>query len=164
MHTTDVDAGDLAEGDLVMIDDEPCLIRSAETSSAGGKHGTAKVTIEAVTLADESEKSLTQPEDGALDVPVFETGSNPLILVGDTDPHFDPLGVHISPGGNVVWLWDDDEAHQIVAEDGSFESDRDSGEGFTFEHAFDDPGIYAYGCAEHDGLGVVVVEESHTPP
>ncbi len=154
MNTTDVDAGDLAEGDLVMIDDEPCLIRSAETSSAGGKHGTAKVTIEAVTLADESAKSLTQPADGALDVPVFETGSNPLIMVGGDDAHFDPLGVRISPGGNVVWLWDDDETDQVVAEDGSFESDRDAGEGFTFERSLDDPGIHAYGCAEHDGLGV----------
>lgn len=158
MDTEAVAAGDLEEGGLVAIDDEPCLIRSVETSGAGGKHGTAKVTVEAEALADGAQRSLTQPEDGDVPVPVFEAASNPLVLVGG-EPHFDPLGVRISSGGNVVWLWDDDEPHELVGEDGAFASERDAGEGFTFERAFDDSGVYAYACAAHDGLGVVVVEE-----
>lgn len=158
MDTAAVEAGDLEEGGLVVIDDEPCLIRSIESSGAGGKHGTEKVTIEADALADGTDRSLTQPEDGDVPVPVFEMASNPLVLVGG-EPHFDPLGVRIAPGGNVVWLWDDDEPHELAAEGGAFASDREDGEGYTFEHAFDEPGVHPYACEAHDGLGVVVVEE-----
>ncbi|MFB6087782.1 MAG: cupredoxin domain-containing protein [Haloarculaceae archaeon] len=159
MDTAEVEAGDLAEGDLVLIDGDPCVVRSVETSESGGKHGTAKVTIDAEAFADGSAKSLTQPEDGAIDVPDLSTESNPLVLVGGEDGHFDPLGVGVETGGNVVWLWDDDDPHELASEDGEFESDLDSGEGVTFEHAFEDPGTYVYTCEEHEGLGVVVVHE-----
>lgn len=157
MDTEEIDAGDLEEGDLVVIDGEPCVVSDLDRSTAG-KHGTSKVTITAAGLESGEERSLTQPADGAVEVPAVETQNNPLILVGGDGGHFDPAIVAVPTGGSAVWLWDDDDPHRVVADDGSFESDAESGEGFTFERVFEDPGTLTYRCAEHDATGVVIVE------
>lgn len=159
MKTEEVEAGEIEEGDLVVIDGEPCLVTSFDHSSPG-KHGTPKVTIEGTGLTDGGERTLAQPMDAAVEVPVFETQRNPVISVGGDGGHFDPVGVTVPVDTNVVWLWDDDEPHAVAATDESFASDRESGEGTTFEHPFDEPGTYAYGCEVHGGTGVVVVEET----
>jgi plastocyanin len=155
MDTEERETGELDVGDLVVVDGEICRVTNTE-SSAGGKHGTAKVTVAAESLGGE-EHSLTQPEDAAVEVPVFEATSNPLVLVGGED-HFDPLGVRVAPGSNVVWLFDDDDPHQVVVGD-AFESDREAGEGFTAEYTFEEAGVYPYRCTVHGAAGVVVVAD-----
>lgn len=159
MKTEEVEAGEIEEGDLVVIEDEPCLVTSVEHSNPG-KHGTPKVTIQGTGLTDGKERELVVPMDATVPVPVFETQRNPVISVGGDEGHFDPVGVAVPAGSDVVWLWDDDEPHAVAATDDSFASDRGSGEGTTFEHSFDEPGTYAYGCEVHGGTGVVVVEET----
>lgn len=81
---------------------------------------------------------------------------------------FDPAAVAVSPGATVVWTWTGKGgAHNVVAEDGSF----DSGPlvdvpGHTFGHRFDDPGITHYVCAPHRAMGMrgaVVVLEGPAP-
>jgi plastocyanin len=158
MDTTERDAADLEAGDVVLVDGQPCLVTDvAETQ--GGKHGTAKVNAETEGLYDGEEHALSQPADAVVEVVAVESGTNPLVMVSaDPGGHFDPPVVRVSAGSRVVWLWDDDAAHEVRAADGAFASDRTDGEGFTFEHTFADAGRYRYDCGVHGASGVVLVE------
>ncbi|MDS0300816.1 halocyanin domain-containing protein [Halogeometricum sp. S1BR25-6] len=75
---------------------------------------------------------------------------------------FAPVVVRVSPGTTVTWEWTGaGGAHNVVAEDGSFRSELTGGEGTTFSHAFDAPGVAKYACLPHQSMGmkgVVVVE------
>lgn len=157
MH--EMDAGDLAAGDVVEIDGAPSLVRDLETSKPG-KHGTAKVTVTAEGVFDGEQRSIAQPADAAVPVPDVESPRNPLVTVGGGGSgrdHFDPAIVRVDPGATVVWLWDDDETHEVAAVDGAFASDRTDGEGVTYEHTYAEPGIHRYRCGPHGGVGAVIV-------
>lgn len=156
MDTEPVESGELSAGDLVVVDGEPGVVTDVEQSE-GGKHGTAKVSLEVEDLAGSGSRTLSQPADAEVEMPVFERRRNPVVMTGGTD-HFDPVGVRVAPGTGVVWLWDDDEPHRVVAEDGTFESDRQEGEGHTYEHTFGESGVYVYRCAVHETRGAVVVD------
>lgn len=158
METTERDVGDVEDGEIIALDGDLCLV-SSTSSSSGGKHGTAKVTLELTTLSDGSDRRINQPEDSTVEGPELEASRNPLVMISGDGDHFEPAGVRVRAGGNVVWMWDDDEPHRLVSEDAGFESDRDSGEGYTFEHAFEDPGTYVVRCSEHDEICLVVAEE-----
>lgn len=153
-----MDAEDLAVGDVVFVDGQPCLVTDVE-SSGGGKHGTAKVTASTVGLYDGEEHALAQPADAAVETVDVAAGPNPLVLVRADEEHFDPPIVRVAPGQKVVWLWDDGAEHEVRAADGSFASDRTAGEGYAFEHTFDAEGHYRYDCGAHGATGVVLVAD-----
>ena len=68
---------------------------------------------------------------------------------------FGPAAVRIDPGTTVVWEWTGrGSSHNVVAEDGSFESDLASEEGYTFSHTFESEGVYEYVCVPHESLGM----------
>lgn len=157
METTERDLDDIEEGEIIYFDEELCLVESTSTSS-GGKHGTAKVNLELTKLADGSETLLNQPEDSTVETVAVQDAKNPVIYMADDSPHFDPAGVRIPEGKNVVWLWNDDTAHKLVGDEGNLESDRNTGVGFTFEYTFDEPGAYTVTCAEHGETCLIVVE------
>ncbi|WP_436909799.1 plastocyanin/azurin family copper-binding protein [Halosimplex marinum] len=159
MDAIESEFGDVEEGAVAHIDGDRYFVSETSSSSAG-KHGTAKVTLETVRLADGAEETVTEPEDATLEILQFERERNPLIRVGGDDPHFDPVAVRVAAGGNVVWFWDDEQPHQVVGDDGVVESDRLAGTAHTFEHAFESPGAYLVRCPVHGSAGVVVVEES----
>ena len=75
---------------------------------------------------------------------------------------FDPPAVRVSQGTTVVWTWTGmGGAHNVAAEDGSFESELVTEEGHTVSHAFDESGTVEYVCTPHRALGMkgaVVVE------
>lgn len=75
---------------------------------------------------------------------------------------FAPAAVRVSPGTRVVWTWTGEGAsHDVVAEDGSFESELVAEEGHTFSHTFEESGTDKYACTPHRALGMkgaVVVE------
>jgi halocyanin-like protein len=75
---------------------------------------------------------------------------------------FDPAAVRVSAGTTVVWKWNGKGSlHNVVADDGSFESEMYGTAGETFERAFEREGTYKYYCAPHKSSGmkgVVVVE------
>jgi halocyanin-like protein len=75
---------------------------------------------------------------------------------------FDPAAFRVDSGTTVVWEWTGDGGgHDVVAEDGSFESDLQSDAGATFEHDFEEAGTYRYACTPHKSMGMkgaVVVE------
>jgi halocyanin-like protein len=75
---------------------------------------------------------------------------------GDTALAFGPAAVHVDLGATVVWEWTGKGgAHNVVAEDGTFESGDPVGEaGATFRYTFEQAGIYRYYCNPHRAVGM----------
>ena len=69
---------------------------------------------------------------------------------------FGPAAVRISVGTTVRWEWTGRGGqHNVVEEDGVFESDLYFDEGETFSHTFDGPGVYRYVCTPHQTQGML---------
>ncbi len=60
-----VEASNLRSGSYVILDDEPCEVRSTSKSSPG-KHGSAKIKIKARGMFDEKDRHVTKPGDAML--------------------------------------------------------------------------------------------------
>lgn len=75
---------------------------------------------------------------------------------------FEPPAIKVAAGTTVTWEWTGKGAtHNVVAKDGSFESEYASEKGHTFEHTFSESGTFKYFCRPHKTMGmkgVVVVE------
>jgi halocyanin-like protein len=68
---------------------------------------------------------------------------------------FGPAAVRVDPGTKVVWEWSGKgNAHNVVAEDGSFESELTGDAGYTFEYTFESTGVYRYACVPHKAMGM----------
>jgi len=68
---------------------------------------------------------------------------------------YTPAAVAVSPGTTVVWEWTGDGgAHDVAANDGSFQSENVDDEGFTFEHTFEGEGVFPYVCTPHEAVGM----------
>ena len=123
------------------------------------------VTAELDPEPDEND----EVEDGPVTVTLTGTDGNDgdaTVEVGDN--FFDPTSTTINAGQSVTWMWDGTtEQHNVLAEDGSFQS-ANMTDG-TFTHTFDTPGTYAYFCGIHSlpggqaQNGTVTVLESGTP-
>ena len=73
---------------------------------------------------------------------------------------FDPVAVRISPGTTVRWEWTSfGGGHNVVEEDGVFESELLFEDGSTFSHTLDEPGVYRYVCTPHQTQGMLGVVE-----
>ncbi|WP_132056818.1 halocyanin domain-containing protein [Halorussus amylolyticus] len=101
--------------------------------------------------------------DGVAD----ETGADEVTVMVGAEGNgggfaFGPAAVAVSTGTTVVWEWTGDgDAHNVVAEDGSFESEQVTEAGHTFEHTFEETGTYEYVCVPHEAMGMkgaIVVE------
>jgi halocyanin-like protein len=83
--------------------------------------------------------------------------SNVTIAVGSGNGlGFGPAAVQVDPGTTVTWEWTGQGgAHNVVAEDGSFDSGETvADEGTTFEHTFESEGVAQYYCNPHKGVGM----------
>ncbi|MEM4782264.1 MAG: halocyanin domain-containing protein [Halalkalicoccus sp.] len=139
-----------------------------EPDENGETNGTGEDTADGEFL-DEGE----EPDYGGFldDVPNYEgtydfrgeESVDVTVGAGDQGLQFEPAAIMVDPGTTVVWEWTGDGgAHDVVAEDGSFESELVDEAGHTFEHTFEEPGVYEYVCTPHEGngkKGVVAVDE-----
>ena len=75
---------DLDEGSYVMIDDVPCKITSYSTAKPG-KHGSAKARIDAKGVFDGKKRSLSQPVDAKVWVPIINRKQGQVIDVRDDE-------------------------------------------------------------------------------
>jgi translation initiation factor 5A len=73
---------DLDEGSYVIIDDVPCKITSYSTAKPG-KHGSAKARIDAKGVFDGKKRSLSQPVDAKVWVPIIDRKQGQVIDVRD---------------------------------------------------------------------------------
>lgn len=64
----------LKDGNYIMVDGEPCVIKSTERSKSG-KHGHAKVRVVCVGVFDENKRSLTIPSGHMVEVPEINKGN-----------------------------------------------------------------------------------------
>ena len=75
---------DLDEGSYVMIDDTPCTINAYSTAKPG-KHGSAKARIDAEGVFDAKKRSLSQPVDAKVWVPIINRKQGQVINVDDNE-------------------------------------------------------------------------------
>jgi translation initiation factor 5A len=66
-----VEIKELKEGKYVIVDDEPCVIKSISKSKPG-KHGSAKARIDVIGLFDGQKRSIIGPVSDKTYVPVVE--------------------------------------------------------------------------------------------
>jgi translation initiation factor 5A len=106
---------DLQEGNYVMIDDAACKINAYSTAKPG-KHGSAKARIEAVGVFDGKKRSLSQPVDAKVWVPIINRKQGQVVSVdGDVAQVMDletyettsmriPDGESMSPDDEIEYL------------------------------------------------------------
>jgi len=84
MATKIVSVGSLQRGNYVVIEGVACKVTNTQTSRPG-KHGHAKVRLEAVGLIDEKKKVIVAPGHDNIEVPIIEKKSAQVLSVqGDT--------------------------------------------------------------------------------
>ncbi|WP_321429504.1 translation initiation factor IF-5A [uncultured Methanolobus sp.] len=78
-----VEIKELKEGKYVIVDDEPCVIKSISKSKPG-KHGSAKARIDVIGLFDSQKRSIIGPVSDKTYVPVVERkNAQVLSIAGD---------------------------------------------------------------------------------
>lgn len=86
-----------------------------------------------------------------------------IVVGSDGGLAFGPPAILVDSGTEIVWEWTGDGGqHDVVHVDGTFESELTDEEGHTFEHSFDEPGVYRYVCVPHESSGMkgaIAVEE-----
>jgi translation initiation factor 5A len=70
----------LKEGRYVIIDDEPCIIKSLSHSKPG-KHGSAKARVEAIGIFDGQKRSLISPVTQKIYVPLVERKNGQVLSI-----------------------------------------------------------------------------------
>ena len=72
----------LKTGQYILVDDEPCIVKSTERSKSG-KHGHAKVRVVCVGMFDNSKRSLTIPSGHMVEVPEIIKGNAQINFIED---------------------------------------------------------------------------------
>jgi translation initiation factor 5A len=75
---------ELQEGSYVMMDGSPCKINAYSTAKPG-KHGSAKARIEGKGVFDAKKRSLSQPVDAKVWVPIVERKGGQVVSVSGDD-------------------------------------------------------------------------------
>ncbi|WP_226004328.1 translation initiation factor IF-5A [Natrinema salinisoli] len=111
---------ELQEGSYVMIDDTPCKINSYSTAKPG-KHGSAKARVEAEGVFDGRKRSLSQPVDAKIWVPIIERKQGQVVSVDGADMQVMDLETYetitmrvpedkdVSPDENIEYLEMEDQ-------------------------------------------------------
>lgn len=68
---TSVGIGQLKEGGFVILDGVPCKVTRVQISTSG-KHGHAKVRLDATGLMDGTNRSIIKPSHDSVEVPILE--------------------------------------------------------------------------------------------
>lgn len=85
---------------------------------------------------------------GATSTPAADTaggGANAVEIKGFA---YGPADMTVKVGDTVTWTNQDSAVHDVVADDGTFES-GDLGQGDTFEYTADKAGTFSYVCTYH---------------
>lgn len=110
---------DLQEGSYVMMEETPCEINAYSTAKPG-KHGSAKARIEGQGVFDGRKRSLSQPVDAKVWVPIVERQQGQVVSVSGDDAQIMDLDSYETftmrvPGD--VELTPDDEIEYLQYED-----------------------------------------------
>ena len=86
-----VEVRELKEGRYVIIDDEPCIIKSISHSKPG-KHGSAKARVDAIGIFDNQKKSIVQPVTTKIYVPTVERKTGQVLSISSTSVQLMDMG------------------------------------------------------------------------
>jgi len=75
---------ELQEGNYIVMEDAPCKITAYSTAKPG-KHGSAKARIEGRGVFDEKKRSLSQPVDAKVWVPIINRKQGQVVSVESDD-------------------------------------------------------------------------------
>lgn len=116
---------ELQEGNYVMMDDAPCVITAYSTAKPG-KHGSAKARVEGKGVFDDKKRSLSQPVDAKIWVPIIHRKQGQIVSVEsdsiaqvmdlETYETFSlrtPEGMDLSPEDEIEYL-EMDEQRKIL--------------------------------------------------
>lgn len=95
----------LKSGQYIMVDDEPCIIKSTERSKSG-KHGHAKVRVVCVGMFDDNKRSLTIPSGHMTEVPEIFKGTAQINFIEDNSINIMDLESYESM--DVAWPKDEE--------------------------------------------------------
>ncbi|MFX0020863.1 MAG: translation initiation factor IF-5A [Candidatus Hermodarchaeota archaeon] len=95
----------LKTGQYIMVDEEPCIIKSTERSKSG-KHGHAKVRVVCVGMFDNNKRSLTIPSGHMVDIPEITKGNAQINFIEDASINVMDLETYESL--DVDWPQDED--------------------------------------------------------
>ena len=109
---------ELQEGSYVMMEESPCKINAYSTAKPG-KHGSAKARIEGKGVFDTKKRSLSQPVDAKVWVPIIERKQGQIVSVSGDDVQVMDLDTYETftmrmPGGEN--LTPDDEIEYLEYE------------------------------------------------
>ena len=80
MGVTQKTAGNVKEGDTILLDGVPCRAVSVSRSKPG-KHGAAKARIVAVGIIDNKKRDVVMPGSERIDVPIIEKKTAQILSV-----------------------------------------------------------------------------------
>lgn len=80
MSTTQAEVRQLREGRYVVIDGEPCKIKSISTSKPG-KHGSAKAKVDAYSIFDGRRYNFSAPVTDRVQVPLIDKRQAQVVSV-----------------------------------------------------------------------------------
>ncbi|MEM3112840.1 MAG: translation initiation factor IF-5A [Candidatus Pacearchaeota archaeon] len=66
-----INATEARSGTAIIIDGEPCIVKSIDISKTG-KHGSSKVRIEAIGVFDDKKRVIARPGHERFEVPLIE--------------------------------------------------------------------------------------------
>ncbi|NVM36361.1 MAG: translation initiation factor IF-5A [Candidatus Lokiarchaeota archaeon] len=100
----------LKTGQYIMVDEEPCIIKSTERSKSG-KHGHAKVRVVCVGLFDNNKRSLTIPSGHMVEIPEITKGTAQINYIEDNSINIMDLETYESI--DVDWPQDEDLKNKL---------------------------------------------------
>ncbi|POG53766.1 halocyanin domain-containing protein [Haloferax marisrubri] len=116
------------------------------------------------SLSDEAVEYLSNAQSYDGDGVADYTGQSELSVengAGTRGMAFDPAAIAVDAGTTVTWEWTGRGGeHDVVAVDGTFESELVDSATKTFSYTFETAGEFLYNCSEHEDKGmkgVVVV-------
>ncbi|PSQ36389.1 halocyanin domain-containing protein [Halobacteriales archaeon SW_10_66_29] len=118
--------------------------------AAGGNGGAGEVPSEVDDYLSEANEYSSSLEDmTGEDEATVEVGA------GSNGLAFSPAAVRVDSGTTVTWEWTGEGgAHNVVHEEGEFESELQEEQGTTFEHTFEEEGNFLYYCNPHRSQGM----------
>ncbi len=75
--------GDLKVGKYVIIENEPCRVASMDKSKPG-KHGAAKIRVEAIGMFDNVKRNLMKSSDGDVEIPIIVRKKAQIVSISGT--------------------------------------------------------------------------------
>lgn len=76
-----INATEVRNGTAILLDNEPCLVKSFDVSKTG-KHGHAKVRVEAVSILSGKKKVVVKPGHDKFEVPMINKRKAQVLSIG----------------------------------------------------------------------------------